>query len=283
MRPRPLRRLLLALGLLLGACGGADVEQVELCARLIPALDQGGIEVLRQASRGRAVTVHYRATAPGGRTSAHWITCRFAGKGLQRDRLRLIEIETDREGELSAIQLYMLREFWLGRYEPLEGAEETPQATVLPAAPIPGELLYALQLALHAATLGCLYGLVAIGYTLVYGIIGRINLAFGEIAMVGAYATFLGVAILALLAASPLPLVLALVLLVATATGAVHGFVTERVVFRPLRHARSQAPLIATVGLAILLQEYLRLTQGAGDRWIQPVFSAPHALAAGDG
>ena len=71
-------------------------------------------------------------------------------------------------------------------------------------------------------------------------------------------------------------------LLAAAACGAVHGLVTERVVFRPLRHARSQAPLIATIGLAILLQEYLRLTQGAGERWIQPVFSAAHELAAGD-
>ena len=101
--------------------------------------------------------------------------------------------------------------------------------------------------------------------------------------MVGAYATFLGVAVLALLDVTFLPLALLLVLLAAAACGAVHGLVTERVVFRPLRHARSQAPLIATIGLAILLQEYLRLTQGAGERWIQPVFSAAHELAAGDG
>jgi branched-chain amino acid transport system permease protein len=135
----------------------------------------------------------------------------------------------------------------------------------------------------HAATLGCLYGLLAIGYTLVYGIVGRINLAFGEIAMVGAYATFLGVAILAVLDVSALPLALLLVLLAAMACGAAHGLATERVVFRPLRHAGSQAPLIATVGLAILLQEYLRLTQGAGERWIQPVLSAPHPLVEAGG
>ena len=65
--------------------------------------------------------------------------------------------------------------------------------------------------------------------------------------------------------------------------GAVHGLATERVVFRPLRQARSQAPLIATIGLAMLLQEYLRLTQGAGERWVQPVLAEPHALAGGDG
>ena len=101
--------------------------------------------------------------------------------------------------------------------------------------------------------------------------------------MVGAYATFLAVAVLALIDLTALPLPLTLVLLAAAAVGAVHGLATDRVVFRPLRHARSQAPLIATIGLAILLQEYLRLTQGAGDRWIQPVLTAAHELAAGDG
>ena len=77
--------------------------------------------------------------------------------------------------------------------------------------------------------------------------------------MVGAYAAFLAVAVIALIDLTALPLSLTLVLLAAAAVGAVHGLATERVVFRPLRHARSQAPLIATIGLAILLQEYLRL------------------------
>ncbi len=61
--------------------------------------------------------------------------------------------------------------------------------------------------------LGCLYGLLAVGYTLVYGIVGRINLAFGEIAMVGAYTAFIAVAALALLGQGPLPLALLGVLL----------------------------------------------------------------------
>ncbi|MGH6917723.1 MAG: branched-chain amino acid ABC transporter permease [Geminicoccaceae bacterium] len=264
----------------LGACGGPDVEQVDVCARLIPALDERVIAIDRESASAGAITLHYRAADPRGGESVHWITCRFAGRGLQQDRLRVTAVSTDRLGELSPVTLFMLREYWLGRYEAQAraGGEETPGAASLPR-----RLLYLLQLCVHAATLGCIYGLLAIGYTLVYGIIGRINLAFGEIAMVGAYATFLGVAVLALLDVTFLPLALLLVLLAAAACGAVHGLVTERVVFRPLRQARSQAPLIATIGLAILLQEYLRLTQGAGERWIQPVLSAAHEIAAGDG
>jgi branched-chain amino acid transport system permease protein len=190
-------------------------------------------------------------------------------------------VTTDRQGELSPVEVFMLREYWLGRYEAQARAATEHAPGAAPSAP--QQLLYLLQLCLHAATLGCIYGLLAIGYTLVYAIIGRINLAFGEIAMVGAYATFLGVAILAVLDVTSLPLALVLVLLAAAACGAAHGLAIERVVFRPLRHARSQAPLIATIGLAILLQEYLRLTQGGGERWIQPVLSAAHTLAEGDG
>jgi branched-chain amino acid transport system permease protein len=269
----------LLLAVTLGACGGPDLEQVDVCARLLPALDERRVAIEHQEAAAGTVTLHYRATDPQGRESEHWITCSFAGRGLQQDRLRLTAVSTDRQGELSPVALYMLRQYWLGRYE---AQSRVGDADAPGAGPV-GQLLYLLQLGVHAATLGCIYGLLAIGYTLVYGIIGRINLAFGEIAMVGAYATFLGVAILAVLDVTALPLALLLVLLAAAACGAAHGFVIERVVFRPLRHARSQAPLIATIGLAILLQEYLRLTQGAGERWIQPVLSASHTLAAGDG
>jgi branched-chain amino acid transport system permease protein len=218
------------------------------------------------------VRVRYRT----GET-ARWLRCRFAGGGFEQDRLRLEGVATDREGELSAVQVYLLRRFWLGLYEGQERRAEAPAAGSAPA------LLYVLQLALNALALGGIYGLIAIGYTLVYGIIGRINLAFGEIAVVGAYVTFIGVTALAVTGAGQLPLALCLLLLVIAAAGAAQGLVTERLIFRPLRHTSSQAPLIATLGLAIVLQEGVRLLQGAQERWVQPVFSAGHTLAGGEG
>jgi branched-chain amino acid transport system permease protein len=281
-RPLALGALLALLVLPLAACRGPDLEQIDACARLIPALDDRPVEIDGQIAAADEVTVHYHAPGPAGASGAHWITCRFAGHGLQRDRLRITGVTTD-QGELSAIQLYLLREFWLGRYQAQDRAEVTESPPDEAQASARRQLLYLTQLGVHAVTLGCIYGLLAIGYTLVYGIIGQINLAFGGIAMVGAYAAFLAVAVIALIDLTALPLSLTLVLMFAAAVGAVHGLATERVLFRPLRHARSQAPLIATIGLAILLQEYLRLTQGAGDRWIQPVLSAAHELAAGDG
>ncbi len=275
----------LALLLALSACGRLDVEQARICERVIPGIEgvDAAIEVVgSEPDPGvdHGVIVRYRVAEPEGPKSERWLACRFGGGGFQRDRLKLVGVASEQAGELSDVQVFLLRQYWLGFYE----AEAAAAAGGRPAPAGPWrDLLYALQLAVSALTVGCLYGLLAIGYSLVYGIVGRINLAFGEIAMVGAYATFIGVAVLALFGAGTLPLALLLVLLVVAVVGGVHGLATERLVFRPLREVPSQAPLIATVGLAIFLQEYLRLTQGAADRWIQPVFSEAHELAAGSG
>jgi branched-chain amino acid transport system permease protein len=273
-----LRLLGLGLLVLLASCSRLDVEQARLCERLIPAIEMPGapFEIIareREGSARHAVRIRYR----GDDGAERWLSCRFAGGGLEQDRLRLIGAATDREGELSEVQVYLLRTFWLGLYEgQARGTEDRAAEGERP-------LLYLLQLALNGLALGGIYGLIAIGYTLVYGIIGRINLAFGDFAMVGASITFIGVTLIALTGAGPLPLTLCLLLLVIAGAGAVQGFVTERMIFRPLRQTSSQAPLIATLGLAIVLQEGVRLLQGAQERWVQPVFSAAHTLASGEG
>ncbi len=283
---RPWRAALgLALLLTLTGCAGFDVEQARLCARVIPGVEgvEAPFEVLSsepEPTADHGVVVHYRLSEPEGQETAHWIACRFGGGGFERDRLKLTGVATDQAGELSDIQVYLLRQYWLGLYE--AQAEAAAGRAPVVAGPV-RDLVYAFQLGVNALTVGCLYGLLAIGYSLVYGIVGKINLAFGEIAIVGAYAAFIGVAVLALAGAGTVPLALLAVLLVVIVVGGVHGLVTERLVFRPLRATSSQAPLIATVGLAIFLQEYLRLTQGSADRWIQPVFSEAHRLAEGGG
>jgi branched-chain amino acid transport system permease protein len=75
---------------------------------------------------------------------------------------------------------------------------------------------------------------------------------------------------------------LAGVLLVAVGVGALFNMVTERAIFRPLRGASSQAPLIATIGLALFLREFMRLAQGSRDRWLQPIITKPYLLVAGE-
>jgi branched-chain amino acid transport system permease protein len=278
---------LAALGLAwsLAGCTEADVEQLKICQRLIPAIEaeDAQIEVVRGTTDpavANAVRVEYRVIGANGASDGSWISCRFGGSGFARDRLRLTGVVTARDGALSEIAVFMLRRYWLDLYEaqaPLaDGAAEGGRSWSR-------DLLYFMQLVVNGLSLGCLYGLLAIGYTLVYGVIGRINLAFGEIAIIGAYTTFLAVAVLALLGLGPLPLALLAVLALVGGVGAVYGLATERLVFRPLREVPSQAPLIATLGLAIFLQEALRLLQGADDRWVQPLFSGAHQLSAAPG
>ena len=287
MIPRPAGHyslLLLLAALALGACERVDVEQVRDCERVIPALEDPGtgIEVLRgepDPAAENAVVVHYRTLGGPAGPERHWVSCRFGGAGLEAERRSLSAVATDRQGLLSGIQLQILRRFWLGSLEAQAGAQAAPRETETPLR----ALLYLLQTAINALVLCCVYGLLAVAYTLVYAIIGRINLAFGELSMIAAFTAWLAIVVFAAAGGLALPLALLGALLLAVAATAVHGWAIQRVVFRPLRGSGSQAALIATIGLAIFLQEAVRLTRGAGDRWLHPVFSEsfPIAQAAG--
>ena len=143
--------------------------------------------------------------------------------------------------------------------------------------------MYFLEQAINALILCCIYGLLAAAYTVIYALIGRINLAFGELSMIAGYLTVLGVVVLSVGGGLPLPATLALVLVLAVVITGTYGWATQHFVFTPLRHSRTHAPLIATIGLAIALQEFVRLTQGSRERWLQPVLSELHLLATVDG
>jgi len=132
-------------------------------------------------------------------------------------------------------------------------------------------------MALDGLPLGAIYALLAAAYSLIYGLIGRINFAFGEMAAAGGYAA--AIVAVAMVGWPPAPLLTAaFVLAVAVAAG--WGFAAARAVFIPLRQARGQQVLVATVGLALFLRELLRLAQG--DRsWMSPELNQPFALVRG--
>jgi len=130
---------------------------------------------------------------------------------------------------------------------------------------------YFLQQLINGVTLGSIYGLIAIGYTMVYGIIGMINFAHGDIFMVGAFIaliTFLGLVALGITA---VPLALFLVLLIAMALTALYGWTLERFAYRPLRRSFRLAPLISAIGMSIVLQNYVQVAQGARVKPIPPL------------
>ncbi len=109
-----------------------------------------------------------------------------------------------------------------------------------------------LQQIINGLVLGSMYALVALGYTMVYGIIGLINFAHGEVLMVGALVSWTVIGLLQPLL--PPWLVLLIALLVACVAAAALNYGIEKVAYRPLRNSPRLAPLITAIGMSILLQ-----------------------------
>ncbi len=144
-------------------------------------------------------------------------------------------------------------------------------------------LEYFLQQLINGLTLGSIYGLIAIGYTMVYGIIGMINFAHGEVYMIGSFVAVIAFTLLAAAGISAIPLGLVAVLLAAVFFTAVYGWAIERVAYRPLRGAPKIAPLISAIGMSIFLQNYVQLAQGARVKPIPPVVRGSFELLHLDG
>lgn len=132
---------------------------------------------------------------------------------------------------------------------------------------------YFLQQLVNGLTLGAIYGLIAIGYTMVYGIIGMINFAHGDIFMVGAFISLMGFLLMGVLGISWVPLAIFLVLMMAMMFTAVYGWTVEQVAYRPLRGSFRLAPLISAIGMSLFLQNYVQLLQGARTKPLEPVVS----------
>jgi branched-chain amino acid transport system permease protein len=130
---------------------------------------------------------------------------------------------------------------------------------------------YFLQQLINGLTLGAIYGLIAIGYTMVYGIIGMINFAHGEIYMIGAFISLMAFLVLGILGVTWLPLALLLVLVAAMFFTAVYGWTLERIAYRPLRGSPRLAALISAIGASIFLQNYVQIFQGARVKPLPPV------------
>jgi branched-chain amino acid transport system permease protein len=132
-------------------------------------------------------------------------------------------------------------------------------------------MAYFIQQLINGITLGSVYGLIAIGYTMVYGIIGMINFAHGEIYMIGAFIALITFLALGLVGITWVPLILVAMLVTSMLFTAVYGWTLERIAYRPLRNAPRLAPLISAIGMSIFLQNYVQILQGARVKPIPPV------------
>jgi branched-chain amino acid transport system permease protein len=119
---------------------------------------------------------------------------------------------------------------------------------------------YFLELFLGGLTRGSIYALIALGYTMVYGIIELINFAHGEIYMIGAFTALIVSSVLAFAGMSG-PSVLFLAASVAIIYSAAYGFTVEKIAYKPLRQASRLSPLISAIGMSIFLQNYVMLAQ----------------------
>jgi branched-chain amino acid transport system permease protein len=139
-------------------------------------------------------------------------------------------------------------------------------------------LEYFLQQLVNGITLGSIYGLIAVGYTMVFGILGMINFAHGDVYMVGAFIALIGFLGLLVLGLTALPLILLVVLFATMLLTAAWGWTIERLAYRPLRGSFRLAPLITAIGVSITLQNFVQVTQGARVKALPPQIHGGVAL-----
>ncbi len=128
------------------------------------------------------------------------------------------------------------------------------------------------QQLINGLTLGSIYGLIAIGYTMVFGIIGMVNFAHGDVFMLSAFvALIVFLVCTAWLGIGSIALALFIVMIVAMLVTALWGWTIERVAYRPLRGSFRLAPLISAIGMSIFLSNFVQVAQGARNKPIPPM------------
>ncbi|MET0568992.1 MAG: branched-chain amino acid ABC transporter permease [Hyphomicrobiaceae bacterium] len=272
---------LLLIVLILGGCAALDdAGEARLCRLLIPVLnsDASGVRLVstRRLTNDRGVRLLYRVNTGDTETHLRSLTCRFdpLRSGAAEPR-HLTRVDTE-EGALSAARLYFLKRFWLE--SPGTGAADpAPIANADQVTEISRPAAMTLQNVVAALPQMSVYGLLAAAYALVYGLVGRINLAFGDFAVLGSFGALIG--LVATSSGGTVTAGIIAALLVAVWTATIHGAAIGRLVFFPVSAQRGQVALIASTGLALFLAEYARVAQGSTMRWTPPFFNAPVGLA----
>src|SRR3982074_1741693 len=147
-----------------------------------------------------------------------------------------------------------------------------------------GRMEVFVQQLINGITLGSIYGLIAIGYTMVFGIIGMVNFAHGDVFMVSAFIALITLLVLTTwLGMASVVLALLIVLVVAMLLTSLVNWTIERVAYRPLRGSFRLAPLISAIGMSIFLSNFVQVGQGPRDTSIPPMFNEVIALTSGGG
>jgi len=130
------------------------------------------------------------------------------------------------------------------------------------------------QQLINGITLGSIYGLIAIGYTMVFGIIGMVNFAHGDVFMVSSFIALVALLLLTTwIGIGSVALALVIVLIVAMILTSLVNWAIERVAYRPLRGSFRLAPLISAIGMSIFLSNFVQVAQGPRNKSIPPMFT----------
>jgi branched-chain amino acid transport system permease protein len=141
-----------------------------------------------------------------------------------------------------------------------------------------------LQQLINGLTLGSIYGLIAIGYTMVFGIIGMVNFAHGDLFMLSAFVALILFLVLTQVAGiASLPLIFVLVLIGAMIVAALWNWTIERLAYRPLRGSFRLAPLISAIGMSIFLSNFVQVAQGPRNKPLPPLLDGVINLTHGAG
>ncbi|EJM19703.1 high-affinity branched-chain amino acid ABC transporter permease LivH [Pseudomonas sp. CT11-2] len=143
------------------------------------------------------------------------------------------------------------------------------------------EIYHFFQQLVNGMTIGSTYALIAIGYTMVYGIIGMINFAHGEVYMIGSYVAFIVLAGLAMLGIHSLPLLMTAAFLATIVVTSAYGYSIERIAYRPLRGSNRLIPLISAIGMSIFLQNSVLLSQDSKDKSIPNLIPGSFSFGPG--
>ncbi|GLU28595.1 branched-chain amino acid ABC transporter permease [Brucella sp. NBRC 12950] len=138
---------------------------------------------------------------------------------------------------------------------------------------------YFFQQVINGLALGSIYGLIAIGYTMVYGIIGMINFAHGDVFMLGAFmALIVFLIITTFIGALPIALMLLLMMVVAMLLTGLWSWTIERAAYRPLRGSFRLAPLITAIGMSIALSNFVQVTQGPRNKPVPQLLTGSYNI-----
>jgi len=140
------------------------------------------------------------------------------------------------------------------------------------------------QQLINGITLGAIYGLIAIGYTMVFGILGMVNFAHGDVFMVSSFVALVAGLILATwLGISSIFLSLLIVLLVGMFLTSLLNWTIERLAYRPLRGSFRLAPLISAIGMSIFLSNFVQVAQGPRNKSVPPMLQEVLVVMERDG